>query len=104
MAAPVFEMIRDHQEYLVVKFEIPGGVTTPEEFSTAVEEVEKEIAGSSAVLLNGRGPVWGYGMLIHAAHPTPAVGVYDPRLQGYVVVQTHNDKYTSGEVIPDPEA
>ena len=90
-------------EFKVVKFDIPGGITSPEEFATAVKEVEKSLAGDKVVLINGRGPVWGYGMLVHAAHPSPAVGTYDPRLAGYVIVSTHHENYTLGQVIPDPE-
>ncbi|MBU6427263.1 hypothetical protein KGQ27_03460 [Patescibacteria group bacterium] len=42
-------------------------------------------------------------MLVHGAHPTPAVATFDPRL-GYVVVATHDEKYAVGQVIADPEA
>jgi CRISPR-associated protein Csx3 len=99
---PVLQ-IYDLGDFRVVKFEIPGGITSPEEFATAVKEVEKSLAGDKVVLFNGRGPVWGYCMLVHAAHPTPAVGTYDPRLAGYVIVSTHHENYTLGQVIPDPE-
>lgn len=87
----------------VVRFEIPGGVTTPSEFAEAAAEAADRIPGDRPVLVNGRGPVWGYGMLLHAAHPTPAVATYDPRL-GYVVVATHDERFVVGQVIPDPEA
>jgi CRISPR-associated protein Csx3 len=85
----------------VVKFEIPGGVTSPAEFAKAVKEAGS-LAGDKPTLLNGRGPVWGYGMLAHAAHPTPAVATFDPRL-GYVVIATHTDGYKEGDTIADPE-
>ena len=87
----------------LVKFEIPGGVTTPAEFATAVAEVAGQLPGPEAVLVNGRGPVWGYAMLVHGAHPSPAVATFDPRL-GYVVVATHDERFKVGDVIPDPEA
>lgn len=86
---------------LIVKFDIPGGVTSPEEFAAAVADMSK-LAGDVPVLVNGRGPVWGYGMILHEAHPTPAAATFDPRL-GYVVVATHSDAYKVGQVIPDPE-
>lgn len=91
------------REFKLVKFELPGGVTTPEDFEAAVREIEKDLSGQEPVLINGRGPVWGYGMLIHAAHATPAVGTFDPRLGGYVVVASHDAKYRVGQVIPDPD-
>jgi len=87
----------------LVKFEIPGGVTNPTEFAGAVAEVATQLPGHEAVLVNGRGPVWGYAMLVHSAHPTPAVATFDPRL-GYIVVATHDEKFKVGDVIPDPEA
>lgn len=102
MAKPVIT-ISDQAEVRLVKFEIPGGVTTPAEFASAVAEAERDLPGNRLVLITGRGPVWGYVMLAHAAHPTPAVATYDPRL-GYVVVATHDERFVVGQVIPDPEA
>jgi CRISPR-associated protein Csx3 len=102
MAKPIIT-ISDIKGNRVCKFEIPGGVTTPEEFANAVAEIEGQLAGDKPVLVNGRGPVWGYAMLVHEAHPTPAVATFDPRL-GYVVVATHNTDYKVGDVIADPEA
>ncbi len=99
---PIFS-VHDEKGYLIVKFEIPGGVCTPEEFASAVEEIRNRVAGDKPVLLNGRGPVWGYGMLIHASHPSTAIGTFDPRLAGYVIVASHDTKYAVGQVIPDPE-
>lgn len=94
--------ITDVKGFRIAKFEIPGGVTTPEEFASAMTEVEGQLAGDRPVLVNGRGPVWGYAMLVHEAHPTPAVATFDPRL-GYVVVATHNTDFKVGDVIADPE-
>lgn len=104
MAKPIISFSDHPAGYRMVKFEIPGGVTTPQEFTSAVAEVEERLPGDRPVLINGRGPVWGYGMLIHASHSTPAVGTFDPRLAGYVVVATHDGRYKLGSVIPDPEA
>lgn len=87
----------------LVKFEIPGGVTTPQEFAEAAEAVKDQLPGEQPVLVNGRGPIWAYGMLLHQAHPTPATASFDPRL-GYVVVATHSPDFAVGQVIADPEA
>ena len=103
MAKPIFE-IRDHPAgFRLVRFEIPGGVTSPAEFFAGVCEIEANLVGALPIYFSGRGPVWGYGMLLHAAHPTPAIAVFDPRI-GYVVVATHTEKYTVGQILPDPEA
>ncbi|MGV0026846.1 CRISPR-associated ring nuclease Crn3/Csx3 [Phormidesmis priestleyi] len=105
MAKPIFEISQvttNGIEFRLVKFEIPGGVTTPEQFANAIAEIEVQLTGTLPILLNGRGPVWGYGMLFHAAHPTPAIAAYDPRL-GYVVTQTHDERFRVGQVIQDSE-
>lgn len=102
MARPIIT-VEDRAEFRLVKFEIPGGVTTPPEFAEATAEVADQLPGDRPVLVSGRGPVWGYGMLLHAAHPTPAAATYDPRL-GYVVVTTHDERFVVGQIIPDPEA
>ncbi|MGI0494453.1 CRISPR-associated ring nuclease Crn3/Csx3 [Alkalinema pantanalense CENA528] len=102
MAKPIFT-IQDLDNYRIVKFEIPGSVTTPDEFATAVAEIQSQLSGAFAVLINGRGPVWGYGMIYHAAHPSLAIATYDPRL-GYVVIETHHDRFTVGQILSDPEA
>ncbi len=102
MAKPIITLV-DLEKFRVVKFEIPGGVTTPAEFAEATAEVVDQLPGDKPVLVNGRGPVWGYAMLVHGAHPTPAVATYDPRL-GYVVVATHDPAYQVGDLIEDPEA
>lgn len=104
MAKPIFTITdKSHSSGFMVRlveFEIPGGVTTPEEFAEAVEEIEKQLVGRLPVFLSGRGPVWGHALLVHAAHATPAVGVYDPRL-GYVIIQSHDERFQTGKTFPD---
>lgn len=101
MARPVFST-RVSGDIRVVSFEIPGGVTTPEEFADAVAEIASQLPGETPIVFDGRGPVWGFGMLIHAAHPTPWVACRDPRL-GAVVVESHDPAFRAGDVIPFPE-
>lgn len=102
MARPKFNFL-ELEDYTILKFEIPGGVTSPEEAAQAVKTIEGRLPGEKPLLVNGRGPVWLYGMLCHAGHPRPAVATYDPRLAGYVVVATHKEGLELGQVIPDPE-
>jgi CRISPR-associated protein Csx3 len=103
MAKPQIQ-VEDRAGYRLVRFQIPGGVTTPEEFAEAVREVEKSLPGPLPVLLWGRGPIWGYGMLIHAAHPTPMIGCWDPRgavdKPAYIVVASHDVRWKVGDKIP----
>ncbi len=102
MAKPIFTIseVQTTAElvFRLVEFEIPGGITTPAEFAEVVAAVEGQLSGKLPILVNGRGPVWGYGMVFHAAHPTPMIATYDPRL-GYVVVQTHDQRFELGQVL-----
>ena len=105
MAKPIFtitdKLYTDEITVRLVEFEIPNGVTTPEQFAEAVQEIEADLVGSLPILINGRGPVWGYGMLFHTAHPSPAIATYDPRL-GYVIVQTHDERFQVGKIVELP--
>jgi CRISPR-associated protein Csx3 len=102
MAKPIIAF-RDGDGCRVVSFEIPGGVTTPAEFAEAVADITDRLAGARGVIIDGRGPVWGYAMLVHGAHATPWVATRDPRLGGAVVVQSHDPTRRVGEVMPFPE-
>lgn len=61
----------------------------------------KENLASKCVVLSGRGPIWLYGVLIHHFHPCKAVAVFDPRLEGAVVVESHSSDFTIGDIIPN---
>jgi CRISPR-associated protein Csx3 len=99
---PIFKIeeiiTSDQIKFWLINFEIPGGITTPAEFATAVAAIETSLSGSLPVLVNGRGPIWGYGMLFHLAHATPAIAAYDPRL-GYVVIQSHDPRFQVGQIL-----
>ena len=55
------------------------------------------------IILSGRGPVWLYGFLVHFYHPTPWVAIYDPRLVGAVVVESHTPDRSVGDLIPQSQ-
>ena len=59
-----------------------------------------EILRGSLVIVEGRAPIWRYGMALHLLHGSPAAAVafYDPKL-GAVVVASHNPKWTVGQVV-----
>ena len=55
-----------------------------------------EIPRGALVIVEGRAPVWRYGMAFHKLHGlAAAVAVYDPRL-GAVVVASHTTEYCEG--------
>jgi len=59
-----------------------------------------DIPRGAVVIIEGRAPIWRYGMAFHTLHGSPAaaVAVYDPRL-GAVVVASHHPEYKEGQVI-----
>ncbi len=54
---------------------------------------------SDLIILSGRGPIWLYGYLIHFYHPTKAIAIFDPRLEGAVVVESHSKEFKVGDTI-----
>lgn len=104
MAQPIFsfrDSILDGIPVRIATFEIPGGLATPSEFAAATTELGDSLTGQFGVILDGRGPVWGFGMLMHAAHPSLFVATRDPRF-GAVVVQSHALTVKPGDIIDFP--
>lgn len=88
----------------LVGISISGGIATPDEFAHEVEALSPRLAGRNPVLISGKAPVWGYAMICHAAHATPMVATFDPRL-GFVIVESHDVRFKVGnifEVFVDP--
>src|ERR1700761_7224296 len=58
------------------------------------------IPRGALVVIEGRAPVWRYGLAFHRLHGSPAgaVAVYDPR-RGAVVVAPHRPEWREGQVI-----
>jgi CRISPR-associated protein Csx3 len=58
------------------------------------------IPRGSLVVIEGRAPIWRYGMAFHKLHGSAAAAVaaYDPRL-GAVVIASHHPDYREGQII-----
>lgn len=58
------------------------------------------IPRGALVVIEGRAPIWRYGLAFHLLHGSPAgaVAVYDPRL-GAVVVASHSPDVHDGQVL-----
>jgi len=69
---------------------------TPEEPLPPLPEIPR----GSVVVIEGRAPVWRYGMAFHRLHGSAAaaVAVYDPRL-GAVIVASHHPDYREVQAI-----
>lgn len=52
------------------------------------------------MIVEGRAPIWRYGMALHLLHGSPAAAVafYDPKL-GAVVVASHSHIWAVGDVL-----
>jgi CRISPR-associated protein Csx3 len=59
-----------------------------------------DIPRGSLLVVEGRAPIWRYGMALHKLHSSPAAAIafYDPRL-GAVIVASHNPSFTLGQII-----
>ncbi len=69
---------------------------TPEEPLPALPKIPR----GALVVIEGRAPIWRYGMAFHLLHGSPAgaIAVFDPRL-GAVVVASHHPSLREGQVI-----
>jgi CRISPR-associated protein Csx3 len=102
LAKPKFSFCETERDHIIT-FEIPSGVTTPQEFAEAMAECAGLfMGGEKGVIIDGRGPIWAYAMIVHQAHPSAYVATRDPRL-GAVVVETHTTSVKTGDVLPFPK-
>jgi CRISPR-associated protein Csx3 len=58
------------------------------------------IPRGSLVVIEGRAPIWRYGLAFHRLHGSPAgaIAVYDPRL-GAVVIASHDPAWHEGQIL-----
>jgi CRISPR-associated protein Csx3 len=71
----------------LIGLELPSGVDT-----------------SGGVLISGRAPIWVYAYFVNELHPTKWVACYDPRISGGVVVATHSNQVTIGQIITESQS
>jgi len=69
---------------------------TPDEPLPALPEIPR----GALVVVEGRAPIWRYGMAFHRLHGSPAgaIAVFDPRL-GAVVVASHHPDWREAQVV-----
>ena len=64
-------------------------------------ELPAGINSNRGVVISGRAPIWLYSYFVHELHPTKWVACYDPRISGGVVVATHSDQASIGQIITE---
>lgn len=92
--------IERKENLTVLEFELSSGVITPEELKTINFDPVKEGITGSLVVISGRGPIWLYTTLSHILHPCKGVAIFDPRIGGGIVTQSHSPEFTVGDIIP----
>jgi len=88
--------VEEKENFSLVEFEIEGGVCNPNDLKGLNMPA---IDHTKGVVISGRGPIWLYGVILHEYHPAKWVGVFDPRLGGGVVVQSHDPEVKVGDVV-----
>lgn len=91
-------------QLLHIQLTAPGGIIEPNDLKGL--ELPDGMVWSQGVVIEGKGPIWLYGYLVHECHPAAWVGCFDPRLGeatpqsgGAVVVSTHSRAVEVGEVL-----
>jgi len=96
------EVVKIKQEegdyWIKITFELTRNIH-PLELKDIVNKFP-EVKGNKILLLSGRAPIWMYGSLVHKyAHLVQAVGIYDPKINGYVIVATHSNEVSTGDIV-----
>jgi CRISPR-associated protein Csx3 len=84
-------------QHLRIQLTSPDGIIEPEDLKGL--KLPEDITPSQGVVIEGKGPIWLYGYLVHECHATAWVGCYDPRLEGAVVVEAHTRTVSVGSVL-----
>jgi len=94
-----FEVKKIREGVTMVQFELRRELSPEDLKAINPPDPVKNKFSKNVVVLSGRGPVWLYGFLVHFYHPTSAVAIFDPRLGGAVVVESHNQDFKVGDLI-----
>ena len=94
-----FEVKNISEGLTLVYFELSRELEPEDLRKISPPDPVKSKFSSNVVVISGRGPIWLYGFLIHFYHPTSALAIFDPRLGGAVVVESHNNKFKVGDFI-----
>lgn len=73
------------------------GILGPEDLKNL--KLPDSVQYTQGIVIEGRGPIWLYGYLVHECHPAAWVGCYDPRLGGAVIVATHTKGFPAGSLL-----
>lgn len=83
-------------QHLHFELTTPDRLIQPEDLKSI--QLPAGLQWNQGIAIEGRGPIWLYGYLVHECHPAAWVGCYDTRL-GIVVVASHTRGMTVGQVL-----
>jgi CRISPR-associated protein Csx3 len=84
-------------QHLRIQLVSPDGIIEPGDLKLL--KLPDNLQPSQGVVIEGKGPIWLYGFLVHECHATAWVGCFDPRLEGAVVVESHTRAVSVGLVL-----
>ena len=91
--------VEDHLNYEIVDIVLKEPIE-PKDITAIGDDIEEKRKKRQILILSGRAPTWLYGYLVHRfCHLVKVVAVYDPKLQGGVVVSSHTRAWKEGEII-----
>lgn len=94
-----YNLVLQSEKIIRLEFELTKNLEPSDLLSIKLPDPVKEGFSSKLLILSGRGPIWLYGFMIHHFHPCKAVAIFDPRLDGAVVIESHTDEFKVGEVV-----
>lgn len=86
--------IKELENYVILSFYIKESLKP----SILYKLSPPKINTRKGLILNGRGPIWLYGFLVHFYHSTPFLAIYDPRL-GAVIIESHIPEFKPGDIL-----
>ncbi|HPC39237.1 MAG TPA: CRISPR-associated ring nuclease Crn3/Csx3 [Exilispira sp.] len=93
--------LKSGEKIILLEFELKKNLEPQDLNFINLPDPVKEKFASKLLILSGRGPIWLYGFMIHHFHPCKAIAIYDPRIDGAVIIESHSEEYKIGVVVKD---
>jgi len=91
--------IKKNEKMAFFEFELQRNLEPEDLKEIKLPDPVKEGISHKLLILSGRGPIWLYAFVVHHFHPVRAIAIFDPRLGGAVVVESHSNEFKVGEVV-----
>ena len=91
--------IKQNEKMALFEFDLQRNLEPEDLKEIKLPDPVKEGISSKIIILSSRGPIWLYAFKVHHFHSAKAMAVFDPRLDGDVVVESHSNEFKVGEVM-----